>query len=273
MYKLDSSNLRVWNPDADNLELALGSHEKHLLPGRTQEDLLYEILLKQGIELTEDARIRELGGKRVYSLGHGQYYACMETVIPSDQIESLALGIVQWKMRNLRTIPSVPFCDRRGVPVRCRQIEFRQNTGTARHSFRQGAVIGIPSLVMNVKLHFESHLDYQLEAIDAVCDLFKGQESTSQSAFTVCGGLSLEPQIWDSSRGQMIQQGYLSSIGQEEGIGNRLCLVESELLDNLHQVQERNGLPSSESLGELDFTVEMETGTGKTYVYLRTILS
>ena len=124
---------------------------------------------------------------------------------------------------------------------------------------------------MNVKLHFESHLDYQLEAIDAVCDLFKGQESTSQSAFTVCGGLSLEPQIWDSSRGQMIQQGYLSSIGQEEGIGNRLCLVESELLDNLHQVQERNGLPSSESLGELDFTVEMETGTGKTYVYLRTI--
>ena len=92
---------------------------------------------------------------------------------------------------------------------------------------------------MNVKLHFESHLDYQLEAIDAVCDLFKGQESTSQSAFTVCGGLSLEPQIWDSSRGQMIQQGYLSSIGQEEGIGNRLCLVESELLDNLHQVQER----------------------------------
>lgn len=59
--------------------------------------------------MTEDARIRELGGKRVYSLGHGQYYACMETVIPSDQIESLALGIVQWKMRNLRTIPSVPF--------------------------------------------------------------------------------------------------------------------------------------------------------------------
>ena len=53
---------------------------------------------------------------------------------------------------------------------------------------------------MNVKLHFESHLDYQLEAIDAVCDLFQGQESTSQSAFTVCGGLSVEPQIWDSSR-------------------------------------------------------------------------
>lgn len=109
VYKLDSSNLRVWNPEADDLELTLGSYEKHLLPGRTQEDLLYEILLKQGIELTEDARIRELGGKRVYSLGHGQYYACMETVIPSDQIEPLRLGLSSGKMRNLRTIPSVPF--------------------------------------------------------------------------------------------------------------------------------------------------------------------
>lgn len=97
VYKLDSSNLRVWNPEIDDLELALGSHEKHLLPERTQEDLLYEILLKQGIELTEDARLRELGGKRVYSLGHGQYYACMETVIYSDHIEALALGIAQWK--------------------------------------------------------------------------------------------------------------------------------------------------------------------------------
>lgn len=97
VFKLNSSNLRVWNPEADDLELALGSHEKHLLPGRTQEDLLYELLLKQGIELTEDARIRELGAKRVYSLGHGQYYACMETAIASDQIEPLALGIAQWK--------------------------------------------------------------------------------------------------------------------------------------------------------------------------------
>lgn len=97
VYKLDSSNLRVWNPEVDDLELALGSHEKHLLPGRTQEDLLYEILLKQGIELTEDARVRDFEGKHVYSLGHGQYYACMETVISSEQIESLALGIVQWK--------------------------------------------------------------------------------------------------------------------------------------------------------------------------------
>ena len=59
------------------------------------------------------------------------------------------------------------------------------------------------------------------------------------------------------------------------GIGNALQLiVDEELNENLQQVQLRNGLPPSlplESKQPLDFTVEMETGTGKTYVYLRTM--
>ena len=56
------------------------------------------------------------------------------------------------------------------------------------------------------------------------------------------------------------------------GIGNRLLLLDDEILENLNSVQLRNGLPPSEFLDSKDFTVEMETGTGKTYVYLRTIL-
>ena len=55
------------------------------------------------------------------------------------------------------------------------------------------------------------------------------------------------------------------------GIGNRLTLLDDELLKNLHDIQLRNGLPPSADLASGDFTVEMETGTGKTYVYLRTI--
>ena len=54
------------------------------------------------------------------------------------------------------------------------------------------------------------------------------------------------------------------------GIGNRLHLLDEELLQNLHAVQLRNGLRPSETLASGDFTVEMETATGKTYVYLRT---
>ncbi|MCO7643283.1 DEAD/DEAH box helicase family protein [Pseudomonas sp. S 311-6] len=104
-----------------------------------------------------------------------------------------------------------------------------------------------------MKLHFESNLDYQLQAIEAVCDLFRGQE-VCRTEFTVTmPALSFDTQ----------DTGH--------GIGNRLTLLDDELLKNLNDVQLRGGLPPSGSLMSGDFTVEMETGTGKTYVYLRTI--
>lgn len=99
VYKLDSSNIKAWNFDIDKTELfdAVNASANHLLANRTDEDLLYEILLKQGIELTEDSRSQSYAGKKVYSLGHGQYYACIETQLPSDVVETLALAIAQWK--------------------------------------------------------------------------------------------------------------------------------------------------------------------------------
>jgi type III restriction enzyme len=106
-----------------------------------------------------------------------------------------------------------------------------------------------------MKLHFEPNLDYQLQAIEAVCDLFLGQE-TCRTEFTV---------LKESARGQ------LSLLENDLGIGNRLTLLDDQLLNNLHAIQLRHGLAPSASLESGDFTVEMETGTGKTYVYLRTI--
>ena len=66
-------------------------------------------------------------------------------------------------------------------------------------------------------------------------------------------------------------QGLLGLTENELGIGNRLTLLDDELHENLRQIQLKNGLRPSELLTSGDFTVEMETGTGKTYVYLRTI--
>jgi type III restriction enzyme len=67
--------------------------------------------------------------------------------------------------------------------------------------------------------------------------------------------------------------GQIGLFDTENGIGNRLELDEEEILKNLQEVQLRNGLPQTKYLkaGEYDFDIEMETGTGKTYVYLRTI--
>ena len=108
-----------------------------------------------------------------------------------------------------------------------------------------------------MKLHFEPNLDYQLQAIEAVCDLFRGQE-ICRTEFTV------------TSDALGLQQA-LAFAENDLGIGNRLQLLDDEMHQNLVNIQRRNGLHRSGSLASGDFTVEMETGTGKTYVYLRTI--
>jgi len=108
-----------------------------------------------------------------------------------------------------------------------------------------------------MKLHFEPNLDYQHTAIESVCDLFRGQE-ICRTEFTV---------TIDPLDAQQRFEFYESDLG----IGNRLHLLDDEILANLTDIQIRNGLRPSASLASGDFTVEMETGTGKTYVYLRTI--
>ena len=116
-----------------------------------------------------------------------------------------------------------------------------------------------------MKLHFESDLPYQAAAIEAVCDLFRGQE-VCRSVFSVTA-----PALTDELQ-QSFEGKQFSDSG---GVGNALKLLpDVELTENLQKVQLRNGLPPSDPLKPkqaLDFTVEMETGTGKTYVYLRTV--
>jgi type III restriction enzyme len=99
---------------------------------------------------------------------------------------------------------------------------------------------------------------YQRQAIEAVCNLFRGQE-ICRNEFTV---------LRDSGDTQS-RMGFAEN---DLGIGNRLTLLDDEILSNLRAIQLENGVPPSESVDSSDFTVEMETGTGKTYVYLRTIL-
>ena len=120
-----------------------------------------------------------------------------------------------------------------------------------------------------MKLHFEPNLDYQMQAIEAVCDLFRGQE-VCRTEFTVTMKAPM-PVGGDLFPGTQPEQMTLGLAESDLGVGNRLTLLDDELLKNLNDVQLRGGLPPSGSLTSGDFTVEMETGTGKTYVYLRTI--
>ena len=120
-----------------------------------------------------------------------------------------------------------------------------------------------------MKLHFEPNLDYQMQAIEAVCDLFRGQE-ICRTEFTVTMKAPA-PADSDLFPGTQPEQMTLGMAESDLGVGNRLTLLDDELHRNLSDIQLRGGLPPSGSLTSGDFTVEMETGTGKTYVYLRSI--
>ncbi|MEN3536283.1 site-specific DNA-methyltransferase [Microbispora sp. ZYX-F-249] len=96
MFKLDASNLRAWDPNAENLEQIIFEHVEHLLPGRNEKDLLYEVLIKRGVDLCSPIETRKIAGKTVYTVG-GVLFACLGQEITPDVTETLALGIVEWR--------------------------------------------------------------------------------------------------------------------------------------------------------------------------------
>jgi len=116
-----------------------------------------------------------------------------------------------------------------------------------------------------MKLQFSATQDYQLQAVKSVIDLFEGQplaKGDFETSFAMEGA---------------------SIAFSEKGIGNNLVISEEQILQNLQIIQARNNLEISENLvtsssedkkteyTRLNFTIEMETGTGKTYTFLRTI--
>jgi len=103
-----------------------------------------------------------------------------------------------------------------------------------------------------MKLKFDPNLQFQIDAVNAMTDVFDGQPLSEGDL-----EIGFKRQDW---------------IFQTElGVGNSLVLNEAALLENVRLVQENNGIERIPSLQGMHFSVEMETGTGKTYVYLRTI--
>ena len=114
-----------------------------------------------------------------------------------------------------------------------------------------------------MEFKFDAHQSYQRQAIDSVVALFEGQPFDASTLET-----SLSVQITGTD-----SQSSLDLVNEVGAIGNRLVSDEESVLQNLQRVQDANGLEvvTELSSGALDFDTEMETGTGKTYVYLRTI--
>ena len=104
-----------------------------------------------------------------------------------------------------------------------------------------------------MKLKFKNQ-DFQTDAVNAVADLFLGQEKLT-TTFSV-----------DNDNGQM------RLIQNDFGLGNNRKIDSDKLIANMHSIQRRNKLQISRDFEQRQYSIEMETGTGKTYVYTKTIL-
>lgn len=89
VFKLDSSNIKPWDADFDNLEAALWDSVENIKKDRTRDDVLYELLLKFGLDLTLPINERSIAGKTVYIIGLGALVICLDSDISIDVVEGI----------------------------------------------------------------------------------------------------------------------------------------------------------------------------------------
>lgn len=107
VFKLDSSNILAWDGSADKLEENLLSAVENIKPDRKEEDVLYEILIKYGIDLSQPVEEKTIAGCKVFSVGLGVLFVCL-----SDKINTeVADGIGNWKNELQPEVSRVVFKD------------------------------------------------------------------------------------------------------------------------------------------------------------------
>lgn len=97
VFKLDASNIHAWEPDRDNLDRTLYESIEHLKSDRSEADILYELLLKLGLDLCVPIESRTIAGKVVNAVGNGVLITCLAPQINREDVEPLAQGIIEWQ--------------------------------------------------------------------------------------------------------------------------------------------------------------------------------
>ncbi len=95
-FRLDSTNIREWEADAERLEVSLELNIESLKTDRTEKDILYELFLKLGFDLCTPIEVRKISGKQVYSVDGGMLFACLESRVTTSDSEILGHQIASW---------------------------------------------------------------------------------------------------------------------------------------------------------------------------------
>lgn len=96
VFKLDSSNIKAWNAHSIDIEQSLLDHVVHVVAERSETDVVYELLVKLGLDLCIPIDSRSIDGKNVGSIGGGVLMVCLADEIQASSVEALASGIVAW---------------------------------------------------------------------------------------------------------------------------------------------------------------------------------
>lgn len=97
VFKLDSSNIRPWHPQPTDVRQLILDSTDHIIAERSDQDLLFELLLKLGYDLCTPMSDREITGKTVHAIEQGSLIACLARSIARDEAEALAEGIAEWR--------------------------------------------------------------------------------------------------------------------------------------------------------------------------------
>ena len=90
VFKLDSSNLKKWQPDYSRLETSLLDAVENYVYGRTEADVVYEIALKLGLDLSYPVERHEIAGKNIYTIGFGALTMCLDDDITTEVATGMA---------------------------------------------------------------------------------------------------------------------------------------------------------------------------------------
>lgn len=107
VFKLDSSNIKRWDTTPENFESQVDLFEDALKEDRSEEDVLYEILLKYGLDLTVPIQEKEVEGCTIHNIGFGALYVCLAQNISPK----VATAIAEWNKEDETKYPSVIFRD------------------------------------------------------------------------------------------------------------------------------------------------------------------
>jgi len=104
VFKLDTSNIRKWQPDYDNLEQSLLDYIDNFVEGRTELDVVYEIMLKYGLDLTYPVEEFTIAGKKVYSIGYGMLMICLDNEITTEVAKGILTKIKELSPESSRVV-------------------------------------------------------------------------------------------------------------------------------------------------------------------------